>query len=208
MCVSLQTMQLVEIRTLTEAFRHLQAIIKFCQEAENYNTPASANMAYTDWEINTTSLLYLLLQEKRFIEPKGCLHVVYERDNIVACSGVYVSDFSSRISIAGVRAFTLHNFRTQYVHGDTIFPQQIRWSKEKGMKLLLLTFNSYNDWLYKFIVRGSQGKATAFGLKFSETYKKFQLHDKQLMIKNTPQYILKLPLEEGYTHDFSSIECN
>lgn len=201
-------MQLVEINHLDEIKKHILALTRFCKRAELDSSPTSENMAFTNWQINNASLLYLLKIEQRLTWPKGCFYIVYEKNDIVACSGLYISEFSPDIIIGGVRAYTLSEFRTKYIHGNIIFPKQIQTAKEKGAKLFLLSFNSYNDKLYKFIVRGSQGKGTAFGLGFSDTYKNFQLHDKQIIIKNVPQTILKLPLEENYEYDFSNIECN
>ena len=202
----LQTMQLVEIDTTQKIFRYLTDLMNLCKIAENDNLPACENMKLANWEINSSSLLYLLVHEKRFMRPGGCFDVVYNNNKIVACSGTYVSDFSKDIIIGGTRAYTVPEFRTKYLHGNLIFPKQIQWAKDIGAKMFLLTFNSYNDWLYKFIVRGISGKGTAFGLKFSDTYKHFKLHNKEVLIKNTPQIILKLYLDEEYEYDFQNIE--
>ncbi|NJO60973.1 MAG: hypothetical protein HC836_22765 [Richelia sp. RM2_1_2] len=201
-------MQLITLDNLADCCIHLTNLIQLCKEAEQENIAASENMKFTDWQLNNASLLYLLINEQRFFAPNGCLNIVYHDNKIIAVSGVYISDFSKDIAIAGVRAYTLKNYRTRYVHGDTIFPAQITWAKAKNTKMILLSFNSYNDWLYKFILRGSKGKGTAFGLKFSDTYKKFKPHKKQIIIKHVPQYILKLALEDDYNYDFTSIEQN
>lgn len=206
--VYLQIMQLVEIDTSAKLIDHLSDIKDLCRIAELDKSPASANMAFTNWSINSASLLYLLIHEHRFMRPGGCFDVVYDNNKIVACSGTYISDFSKNIAIGGVRAYTILDYRTKYIHGNLLFPKQIQWAKSIGVKMFLLTFNSYNSWLYKFISRGISGKGTAFGLKFSDTYKDFKLHDKQVIIKNTPQVILKLHLEEGYDYDFKDIECD
>jgi hypothetical protein len=129
----------------------------------------------------------------------------FSENELIALSGVYKSDFCSDIFIGGVRAWTLKKFRSLYVHGNSVFPAQFEWAQEHGAKMLLLSFNDYNDWLFKFILRGIQGKATAFGRAFSDQYKDFELHPTKVMIKGVYQYILKKKLISNFDFDFNKI---
>lgn len=194
-------MEIAELDSSSYYWADYPRLRNLCTEAINENLPASKNMTSAGWRLNSASLLYLLYEEKRFDPPNGKLFVVYDNNQIVAVSGVYISDFNKYVAIGGVRTWTRKEYRTKYLHGKYLIPAQIEWAKAADMKMFALTFNDYNEWLPKFISRGKKGKATSFGLGFCETYKDFVPHDTKLTIKNVEQYVLKMPLEEGFDID-------
>ena len=66
---------------------------------------------------------------------------------------------------------------------------RFKYAKEKGCHAAWFTFNDYNAWLYKFLKRISQGKATAFGMKNSDTYKDLKFLKGPMLVKNTLQQV-------------------
>jgi hypothetical protein len=193
------------VNDLFGAVRYSSDIANFCEKAEAEGLPASENMRFSNWHNEPASLMYLLFSEHRFFTPRGALFLAFNDKTLAAVSGIYVSDFCQDIVIAGVRAWTLKEYRTSYVHGNYVFPQQFVWAEESNAKMLLLSFNDYNDWLFKFILRGIDGRATAFGRRFSNHYKDFELHPHMVKIKGVYQYVLKKKIDPNFDFDFKQV---
>lgn len=117
----------------------------FCKAAaKETNKPASKNMWSDDWKNDPASLLYILENGNRFNGVKGEFFLLFDGDNIVGCSGIYISDFNDSIAIAGVRTWIDFSYRNLTLNKEYLLPIQKKWAIENGLKLIALTFNRYN----------------------------------------------------------------
>lgn len=157
-------------------------LLDFCNEAEKEELPASQNMSIVNWRKKPASLFYKLFNgeyEKLFVAYKG--------GKLIGLSTCY--KLNKKVMICGCRCWTVPEYRTKYVHGNHLFPFQFKYAKKQGCSAAWFTFNDYNEWLYKFLKRISQGKATAFGMKNSKTYEDLKFLEGPMSIKSTSQYV-------------------
>jgi len=117
----------------------------FCENAsKETNQPANVNMWHWDWRNQSNTLPYILEYTNRFKEPNGVFHVMSIGDTMVACGGVYISDFSPNVAILGARTWVHERYRNQQLIRNYILPEQKKWAVEHGASCLALTFNEYN----------------------------------------------------------------
>jgi hypothetical protein len=87
----------------------------FCKAAaKETNKPASKNMWSDNWKNDPASLLYILENGNRFNGVKGEFFLLFDGDNIVGCSGIYISDFNDSIALAGVRTWIDFSYRNDF----------------------------------------------------------------------------------------------
>ena len=106
--------------------------------------PASVNMWDDDWENKTNSLPFILEKTDRFKYPYGEFHILYDNNNIIACGGVYKSDFNDNIVFAGTRTWIDSNYRNQSLIREYILPIHKAWGIKNNCKIVALCFNEYN----------------------------------------------------------------
>mgnify|MGYP003352729159 CR=1 FL=1 len=58
----------------------------------------------------------------RFNGINGEFHIFYDGSSVVACGGVYVSQFNKHIAIAGVRTWTDNNYRHRSLLREYLLP--------------------------------------------------------------------------------------
>lgn len=161
-------------------------IKNLCWKAQSdIREPAHINMVTDNWENKPHTLLHQIHKQKKYHD--GRLFLAYYDEELIGISGCY--GYNNDVILCGTRTWTLKEHRTKYVHGNYIFPAQFEWAKEKGYKEAWLTFNEYNSWLRDFLKRISSGKATAFGMKNSDTYKDLIFPEEMMNINNTEQYV-------------------
>lgn len=149
--------------------------IKYCNTVSSCNELAAINMQYMP-----------KLLEERFSKNNSMFVVLYE-DNIIGCSGSYVSDFSPYVSILGCRTWIDAKWRNKQIVRNYLFPAQKVKALCGSARVLAVTFNEYNHNLIKFIERKvvKRTPKTLHHLFFNnETFLEFQV-----LIKNTPQYV-------------------
>lgn len=189
----------------------------FCAEAVKDQKHPVQNWNGTDWENSPASLMYCLLEEKRFSQERGRLYLLYHGDRLVALNGIYRSDFHPEVFIGGVRVFTLPEYRTRdvfargtFAHSDHIFPEQLAWARTQGAKMFWLTFNDHNLWLAQWGLRIATGKASVLGVRGSSTarefYRGFEMHPKKLLVKYIYQHVLVKRLDPSFEFSFAELE--
>lgn len=173
----------------------LQEIENFCLKAEAEGKHAAAfNMQVTNWQDNNSSLLYLLLKEKRFSRDKGSVQLLYENNELVAISGFYQADFDSSIYVMGVRSWVLKQHRFNLLIATQILPHQIAKIKERGAHTAIITFNETTRSFAKLIVRSNKNPEAKlkffFGENYPEIYKNMTLWPNPVSIKGVKQWVL------------------
>ena len=104
---------------------------------------AHTNMWDDDWENKNNTLPYLLEKTDRF-SKLGQYNVLFDNDNVIACSGVYTSAFCSELVIAGTRTWINKNYRNLSVAREILLPAEKNWAIGNKFKAIAICFNDYN----------------------------------------------------------------
>lgn len=133
-------------------------LFEFLIKEAKSNELAKINMWQENWQDYPNSLPYKLLTEKLFNSPKGVLLLALESDNIVACSGAYISNFNQHLLIAGTRTWITKEHRNKHLTRELFLPAQKQWAIINGMRAIALTFNEYNSNLIQAFNRKRLGE--------------------------------------------------
>jgi hypothetical protein len=118
-------------------------------KSTNTSDPASNNMWDDAWAEKNYTLPYILEKTDRFKGKNGEFHIVFDDDKIIACGGVYLSNFSRNISLAGTRTWVDKKHRNKLIMREVLLPRQKAWSIEKDCKIVAISVNEYNKNLLK-----------------------------------------------------------
>jgi hypothetical protein len=131
----------------------------FLKSTQQYDSPATANMWNDNWESKPETLPFILEKTDRFNSSNGDYHIIYDGSTIIACGGVYISDFSNRIAIGGVRTWVAKEYRNNSILREYLFPVHKLWCQERNIDIIALTFNEYNKNLPKVFKRRRLGES-------------------------------------------------
>jgi len=179
-------------------------------ESFEMNQPASINLWADDWESNVHTLPYILTKTKRFDGINGDFFILYDDDKIVACGGVYVSDFSKDIAIAGVRTWVKKDYRHLALNKDYLLVEHKKWAIDKNMKMIALSFNDYNKNIIQIFKRGRLGEKP--GRINSREQKNMFYNGLQevkfpVNIQYTSQWLIYERLDNSFEFDWDIIKC-
>jgi len=147
----------MKIVTYSEIDKNL--FFNFCKEASlEVSQPASKNMWADNWQERNDTLPYLLEIEHRF--DNGEFYILIHKDAIIGCSGVYISEFSPDVCIAGVRTWIHKDFRNDSINREYLLPAQKQWCIDRRCKVIALTFNEYNKNIIQIFKRKRLGELT------------------------------------------------
>ena len=158
-----------------------------CSLSEKDNTPASKNLNWKNWKNTSSSLMYSIVNKKRF--DTGSYFILLKNKIPISGSGCYISPWSNDIMILGSRTWTNFNERKKWWQGDYLLPEQFKEAKRLNVKAVVFTFNLYNEWLIKFLKRVKDKKAVTMGIKNSNFYNDLIFLDNAYNINNTKQKI-------------------
>jgi hypothetical protein len=181
-------------------------ILSYCKNAfEEKTEPSHVNMWSDDWQNNNAVFPYLIYISDRFKHNNGDMFVLLDDDNnIIALSGVNISEFDSNVALGGVRTWLNKDMRGKFVIGRNLLPIQLKWAKEHKMKIIALTFNDYNKRLIPYF------KRSGFGIEkkrdIDSMFYNGQHHvDFPVTINYTKQWIIYHKIDESYEPDWKSI---
>ncbi len=178
-------------------------------ESLEIEQPASVNIWAEDWETNTHTLPYILTNTKRFDGINGEFYILHENDKIIACSGVYISDFNDKIAIAGVRTWISKEFRHLSLSKDYLLVEQKKWAVSKGMKLIALSFNEYNKNIINIFKRNRLGeKAGRINNREPKNIFYNGLNEVSFLvnIQYTPQWVVYEKIDDTFDFDWSTLK--
>jgi len=186
---------------------HKDEILEYCRNAfEEKSEPSHVNMWHEDWENVNSTLPYLLYNSSRFSDGNGDIFVLFDNnDNILAVSGVNISEFDNNVALGGVRTWLNKDMRGQFVIGRYLLPIQLKWATEVGCKTVALTFNDYNKRLIPYFARSGFGiqKKRNPGSMF---YNGQHILDFPVTINYTKQWVVYHKIDETYSPDWNSIK--
>jgi hypothetical protein len=135
--------------------KEVHEFYQFCHEISIMSTdPAAKNM----WGNTADTLIYILEKGNRFKYPNGDFFILYDGSTIIACGGVYISNFSPRVAIGGVRTWVAKEYRNSSLLREYILPAHKAWCQEKNIDIIALTFNEYNKNLIQVFKRKRLGE--------------------------------------------------
>lgn len=178
-------------------------------ESVEVDQPASVNLWSDDWETNVHTLPYILTNTTRFDGIDGEFFILYDNDKIVACGGVYISEFSKDIAIAGVRTWVSKEYRHLALNKDYLLAEHKQWAIDKQIKILALSFNDYNKNIIQIFKRNRLGEKTG---RISSRQPKNMfyngLHEVEfpVTIQYTPQWIIYEKLDDSFDFDWESLK--
>ena len=171
--------------------------------------PASVNLWTEDWETNVSTLPYILNNTKRFDGTNGEFYILYENDLIIACGGVYISDFSKDIAIAGVRTWVSKNYRHLALNKDYLLVEHKKWAMNKNIKMIALSFNEYNKNIIQIFKRNRLGEKPG-RINSREPHNMFYsgLHEVNfpVTIQYTQQWIIYEKIDNTFNFDWSKLK--
>jgi hypothetical protein len=171
--------------------------------------PASVNLWTEDWETNVSTLPYILNNTKRFDGTNGEFYILYENDLIIACGGVYISDFSKDIAIAGVRTWVSKNYRHLALNKDYLLVEHKKWAMNKNIKMIALSFNEYNKNIIQIFKRNRLGEKPG-RINSREPHNIFYsgLHEVNfpVTIQYTRQWIIYEKIDNTFNFDWSKLK--
>ena len=175
----------------------------FCQKAQiDTNKQAAINMAYDNWENKPNTLLYLLKFDERFKKNNGFLSLLYDNNQIIACSGISLANFDRNIAIGGMRTWIHKEYRAQNLIVKHIRPIHLAWCVARLLKVYALTFNEYNLNLMQILNRaGKYSKyknRQIFGSHNDEFYQNMTILDNTINLNNTKQYVMYHKFDKDY----------
>ncbi len=121
-----------------------QNLLEFCQIESQEDHPASENMWVKDWETDCRTLPFILTRTDRFRDGNGKFYLAFDNDKLIGCSGVYKSEYTDRLFIAGSRTWLSKRYRNNQILKNDILPAQKDWAVFERADVIALCFNKYN----------------------------------------------------------------
>lgn len=201
-------METITYENLSDAQKN--AFYGFLSQAITDETsPAHGNMWDNDWKNQSHTLPYILKFTDRFRKGNGEFHVVFDENSVVACGGVYRSDFCHSLAIAGTRTWIKPERRNELIAREFILPIHKKWAMDHGFGAISICFNDYNRNIIKAFKRIRLGEdhnrlknRQSHHLFFSELIEV----PFAVIIKHTKQYISYERLDKDWAFDWDSIK--
>jgi hypothetical protein len=186
-----------------------ESILTFCKLANSQIDDAAINMWAEDWNTAPNTLPYLLFNTDRFQENLGEFNFLISDNNLVACAGVYLSEFDKRISIAGSRTWVDPKFRNLNLVRDYLLTAHKSWSINHHCKQIAVCFNNYNKNLARVFYRNRLGEKNS--RLFSRTpehlfYSNINELPFSVTIQHTEQWVLYEKLDPNWDFDWTTIK--
>ena len=192
---------MIKIRPYEE--QYFSEFLDFCKSETNSDDIASENMWSNNWENDTKTVLYLLKNNIRFNKKSGEFYILFDDDKIIGCSGVYVSDFSEKVALLGVRTWITKLYRNKHLVREYLLPAQKSWAISNSVDIVACSFNEYNKNLTSLFQRGQKYKTRDSHHMF---YKNFNTLEYPVLIQSVPQWVIFENLTE-YRFNWETIKA-
>lgn len=168
---------------------------------------ASANMWHEDWCSRPETLPYILEKTDRF-RNKGLFNILFDKKTVVGCSGVYTSNFSRDIAIAGTRTWINKDYRNRLISREILLPYEKKWAINNNFKAIILTFNDYNKNLIQLWNRTRLGENRTERNLSHFGYNGIEIVPYPVEIQYTKQYVICEKLDITWNYDWSLLKIN
>lgn len=198
------TFKLLQFNELIET----ESFFKFCKEESlEINQPAAINMWHDDWINQSHTLLHLLLVGNRFSQSNGTFFILYNGDIIVGCSGIYISEISNEIAMAGCRTWITRKYRNLSLVREWFLPAQKEWAMQQKCKAIALSFNEYNKNIIEIWKRSRLGEHRPSRQPFHMFYNNFNQVAFPVNIQHIRQWVIYEKLDQEWDFNWATIEC-
>jgi hypothetical protein len=177
-------------------------VLEFCKNQFDEST-VSNNMWSENWMHDSSTLLYILQKNERFSKDSGTFHLLYDDDTIIGCGGVYISDFSPHVAIAGNRTWIDKKYRNLQYMKNYILVENKAWVTKKAVDVIALSFNSYNKNVIKLFIKGMNIGTRTERHVF---YNNFNILDFSVIIQHTPQWVIYENLTD-FRYDWTTLRA-
>lgn len=200
-------MQLYNYNSLTT--KQHDSFFKFLESTQDSDDLAKDNMYDIDWQNKPNTLPYILTYTDRFTGDSGEFNVLFSNDSVIAVSGVYRSNFSEHISIAGVRTFIdkKHRYNTRNIIREHLLHRHKAWSIEHDCKIIMVSFNEYNKNLINIFKRSGLGDRKWVVCNDSHLFGG-EIHEVEFPcnIQYTKQYVFYEKLDKDFSFDWTTLK--
>jgi GNAT superfamily N-acetyltransferase len=166
------------------------------------------NLWEDDYHTKPHTLAYLLTESDRFDPPNGEFHIIILDGKIVACGGVYISQFSKEFALAGTRTWVHPGYRHRLLVRE-LLAEHKKWAIEHGCKAVGVCFNEHNKNLITVFKRIRLGEASdRINQRTPEHmfYAGINEVPFPVTIQNTPQRLIYELLSPKWKFDWQSIQ--
>lgn len=169
---------------------------RFCKRLAYRPEPAAKNM------MELRDLL-----DVRFDGNAGQMYVIYDGTRIIGCSGCYISEFSDKVGLLGVRSWLEPEYRSKQIIRNLVLPEQRDWMISKGMKQVALSFNEYNRNLVYLFTRGFVKREHRTPRHMF--YWNMNVLSYRVVIQHTPQWVIyeKVDPTSDWSFDWFTLAC-
>lgn len=167
--------------------------------------PAHENMWDDNWVEKNNTLPYLLEKTDRF-KIGGAYHVMFDDDTVIACSGIYTSQFCPELAIAGTRTWIGKEYRNLSIAREYLLPKEKAWAVERGFKAIAVCFNDYNKNMSKIWKRMRLGEKRTPRQSHHIFYNGMNELEFPVTIQYTKQWIMYEKLDPSFVFDWNSIK--
>jgi hypothetical protein len=183
----------------------------FLKSTQLESKPAGVNMWDDEWFDKNNTLPFILENTDRFDSNNGEYHILFEGSTVVACGGVYISNFSQDVALIGVRTWVNKNYRNNSILRERLLPVQKAWCQKNGIKILALSFNEYNKNIIQVFKKRRLGE-TKERIKTRKPHHLFYSNFNELqfpvIIQYTKQWIAYEVIDPSVSFDWNSIAYN
>lgn len=199
---------LLEFQSLDQT--QLESFFNFCKDASLEDLPAAKNMWHDNWKEHPETLPNILSLTDRF-RHKGSFHILFCDNEVAMCGGVYLSDFSKKIALAGTRTWVNKKFRHLSLVRDYLLPVHKKWAISLDCKQVAICFNDYNKSLKRIFFRNRFGETNNRIFFRTEDHLFFSNINElpfTVNIQDTPQWVLYEKLDPNWEFDWLSIKTD
>jgi hypothetical protein len=183
--------------------RQTRDFFKFIRSAAESSDPAAKNMYDKNWRNLPNTLPFLLYKTDRF--HNGIFVVVYCQKEIIACGGLYPSDFCSKFALAGTRMWIKQEFRNKFLARNHLLPYFKKYALDNDYQAIGVSFNEYNKNLAKTWFKRRFGEIRNPRTFYYLGFDNLELLDFAVSIKNTKQYLLYERLDKEFVFNWSTV---
>lgn len=135
---------------------------------------------------NTPGNLFYIIEQGRYREGFGKYTVIEEDSEFICGAGWNEYELEPSVALMVTRAYVNPKHRAKYYMGHYILPKAIEETAQYDKRWI--TCNTYNDSIYQWFVRNSEGKTAGLFNNWPPIYKKFKPVGKK-EVYYTEQYI-------------------
>lgn len=196
--------EITKYQNLTD--EQLKDFYKFLRNAWlEKSQPAHVNMWDDYWKTKNYTLPYILENTDRF-KINGNFNILFHEGKIVACSGIYQSEFCSDLAIAGTRTWINKDYRNLSLAREYLLPAEKEWAINNNYKAIGLCFNEYNRNMIKIWNRIRLGEKRTKRQPHHIFYNGVNEVKHPVMIQYTRQFLAYEKLDPGFNFNWSSIK--